>query len=129
MDKQFARILMLSVLLPAGASLAEAIDYDHIPIPVFQPDLVARLIVALQRDNAEIAVAHDGQRMQPVYALIPKRLLPSLEQYLAKGDRKIDLWYAQHAVALADFSDATQTFANINTPDDRHRLEQEVLNV
>lgn len=43
MDKQFARILMLSVLLPAGASLAEAIDYDHIPIPVFQPDLVARL--------------------------------------------------------------------------------------
>jgi len=28
MDKQFARILMLSVLLPAGASLAKAIDHD-----------------------------------------------------------------------------------------------------
>jgi hypothetical protein len=30
MDKQFARILMLSVLLPAGAALAEAIQHEHI---------------------------------------------------------------------------------------------------
>jgi hypothetical protein len=32
MDKQFARILMLSVLLPAGATLAEAIEHDHAPL-------------------------------------------------------------------------------------------------
>jgi hypothetical protein len=30
MDKQFARILMLSVLLPAGAALAEAMQHEHI---------------------------------------------------------------------------------------------------
>jgi molybdenum cofactor guanylyltransferase len=97
--------------------------------PIIAPDLVARLISALLRDAAEIAVAHDGQRLQPVYALIPKRLLPGLQQYLARGDRKIDLWYAQHKIALADFSDEPRTFMNINTPDDRQRLEQEVLNV
>ena len=30
MDKQFARILMLSILLPAGAALAEAIQHEHV---------------------------------------------------------------------------------------------------
>jgi molybdenum cofactor guanylyltransferase len=97
--------------------------------PVLASDLVARLIEALKRDAAEIAVAYDGKRMQPVYALIPKRLLPSLLQFLAEGDRKIDRWYAQHAIALADFSDEPQTFLNINTPDDCHRLQQEIVNV
>ncbi len=29
MDKQFARILMLGVLLPAGAALAEAIQHEN----------------------------------------------------------------------------------------------------
>ena len=97
--------------------------------PQLAPDLVRRLMDALQRDAAEIAVAHDGARMQPVYALIPRRLLPSLEQFLASGDRKIDRWYAQHTIALADFSDEPETFININTPDDRLRLQQEELSV
>lgn len=94
--------------------------------PILAPDLVARLLKALDRDEADIAVAHDGERLQPVYALIPKRLLPDLENFLASGDRKIDRWYAQHAMALADFSDTPQMFMNINTPEDRLRLQQEV---
>jgi len=94
--------------------------------PLLAPDLVARLLNAINRDEADIAVAHDGKRLQPVYALIPKRLLPDLENFLARGDRKIDRWYAQHSMALADFSDTPQMFMNINTPEDRLRLQQEV---
>lgn len=93
--------------------------------PLLAADLVQRLVYALQRDNAEIAVAHDGERLQPVYALLPVRLLPSLEAFLASDQRKIDRWFAQHRMALADFSDATLTFLNVNTPEDRQRLEQE----
>ena len=97
--------------------------------PLLAPDLVARLISALQAKNADLAVAHDGQRLQPVYALLPVNLAGSLDAFLADGQRKIDRWYVQHRMAMADFSDAAQTFLNVNTPEDRQRLEQEGLHV
>ncbi|MEJ2454451.1 MAG: molybdenum cofactor guanylyltransferase MobA [Candidatus Thiodiazotropha sp.] len=92
--------------------------------PLLAADLVERLVQARERDSAEIAVAHDGQRMQPVYALIPVSLKQSLQHYLDGGDRKIDLWYAPHRVALADFSDLPATFVNINTEEERDRLQE-----
>ncbi len=94
--------------------------------PLLAGDLVERLAEALERESAEIAVAHDGQRLQPVYALIPVALKPSLEAYLAGGDRKIDLWYARHRVAHADFSDLPTSFLNINTEDERNQLQEGV---
>lgn len=97
--------------------------------PLVAPDLVTRLLKAIHQDGADIAVAHDGERLQPVYALLPKRLLPDLENFLARGERKIDRWYAQHRMALADFSDTPQMFININTPEDRLLLQQEVLGI
>jgi len=87
--------------------------------PLLATDLVSRLALALARNQADLAVAHDGERMQPVYALLPVRLLPSLERWLAAGERKIDRWYALHHVALADFSDRARMFINVNTPEDR----------
>lgn len=93
--------------------------------PFSAPDLVVRLATALQNLHADIAVAHDGKRLQPVYALLPTRLLSSLEDFLAAGERKIDRWYAQHNMALADFSDAVNTFRNINTPQDQQRIQKE----
>ena len=94
--------------------------------PLLAGDLVERLAEALERESAEIAVAHDGQRLQPVYALIPVALKPSLEAYLAGGDRKIDLWYARRRVAHADFSDLPTSFLNINTEDERNQLQEGV---
>ena len=60
-------------------------------------------------------------------ALIPVRLLDSLNEFLDSGDRKIDRWYAKHTMALANFADKPDTFFNINTPNDQHRLEQESM--
>lgn len=91
--------------------------------PRLPGDLVARLGDGLRREQAEIAVAHDGERLQPVYALMPHRLLPDLEDFLAGGERKIDRWYAHHRMAAVDFSDCASCFANLNTPRDRERLE------
>ena len=93
--------------------------------PLLPADLVERLTVALLNEKADIAVAHDGERMQPVYALIPVELLPSLDSFLATRERKIDLWYKQHRVALADFSDCPETFRNINTAEQRDKLQSE----
>jgi molybdenum cofactor guanylyltransferase len=91
--------------------------------PLLPADLVERLYHARQAAGAEIAVAHDSKRLQPVYALIPKRLVDSLQGYLDGGDRKIDLWYAQHRIAHADFSDIPRTFININTLQERDSLQ------
>jgi len=93
--------------------------------PFVPGDLVERLISSLTDNNAEIAVAHDGDRMQPVYSLIPVSLSGSLDAFLVSGERKIDLWYTQHRVALADFSDCPETFRNINTAEQRDQLQNE----
>lgn len=106
----------------AAALAASSTDYI-LTIPCDGPfvpgDLIARMSRAMIDQHAELAVAHDGQRMQPVYALIPRTLESSLQQFLDSGDRKIDRWYALHNTALADFSDVADTFFNINTDDDR----------
>jgi molybdenum cofactor guanylyltransferase len=91
--------------------------------PLVPSDMVERLYQARQAAQAEIAVAHDGNRIQPVYALIPKRLTESLRQYLDGGDRKIDLWYERHRVASADFSDNARSFVNVNTLQELDKLQ------
>lgn len=90
--------------------------------PRMAGDLVARLWQALRDQSAELAVASDGKRMQPVYALIPRDLAPSLEVFLAAGERRVDRWYARHRVAVADFSDRPDCFVNINRVEDAERL-------
>jgi molybdenum cofactor guanylyltransferase len=94
--------------------------------PFLASDLVERLCSALVREQAEIAVASDGERMQPVYALLPVSLAPSLHAFLSAGERKIDRWYARHRVALADFSDRPASFANVNSQTDSDHLQQDL---
>ncbi len=91
--------------------------------PLLTPSLGERLFGALLADDAEISVAHDGARMQPVFALLDCALRQSIVDYLASGGRKIDAWYAQRRLALADLSDDPDMFLNVNTPEDRTLLE------
>ena len=94
--------------------------------PLVAPDLGPRLHAALARDRAEIAVAHDGERMQPVFALLTCGVLPHLLAFLGTGERKIDTWYATRHTVSADFSDNLDMFLNVNTPQERDRLEQQL---
>ncbi len=92
--------------------------------PLLPRDLVERLLTAAIEQQANIAVAHDGQRLQPVVALIKHDLADSLDQYLAGGDRKIDLWYKQQSMTQVDFSDQPDAFLNINSLQDMSALER-----
>jgi molybdopterin-guanine dinucleotide biosynthesis protein A len=91
--------------------------------PLVCADLVTRLRSALSRENMRISVAHDGERLQPVFALLERGLLDDLMRYLDNGGRKIDRWYAEHGYAQADFSDVADSFANINAPEEKRALE------
>ncbi len=114
----------------AGFSAAmEIVTTDYICTcpcdgPLIPDDLVARLYAGIRNQAAEICVAHDGNRIQPVYALINCNLNTSLKKYLANGGRKIDDWYAQHKLAQVDFSDNKDSFVNVNTPEDHSALSK-----
>ncbi len=91
--------------------------------PLVVADLAQRLYTALVSERADISAAHDGERLHPVFALLRRDLLPSLEAYLAAGERKIDRWFAGHRLAIADFSDLADAFLNVNDPQERAALE------
>jgi len=92
--------------------------------PYLPADLVARMASAMDKRGTTIAVAHDGRRLQPVYALIDTELRHSLRAYLHGGGRKIDLWYVQHHPVEVDFSDRAELFININRPEELTSEEQ-----
>jgi molybdenum cofactor guanylyltransferase len=91
--------------------------------PLLVDDYVQRFIDNHNNTGAAITVAHDGERLQPVHALIRVDLLDSLLDFLQSGDRKIDRWYALHDFTHTDFSDCADMFRNINTPQDKIDLQ------
>ncbi|MEH6627305.1 MAG: molybdenum cofactor guanylyltransferase MobA [Motiliproteus sp.] len=93
--------------------------------PYLPTDLVQRLYQQAHEQQAEIAVAHDGKRMQPVVALLRRDLYPSLMAFLESGDRKIDRWYNKHQTVTVDFSDYPEGFININSMNEKLDLEKQ----
>ena len=111
--------------------------------PLFPTDLVARLVEALEREDAEIAMAAAREqesgagpgsesgagsqvRAQPVFSLLKRELMESLVRFTHAGGRKIDAWTAQHRTVLVPFDregDDPAAFANANTPGELHDLE------
>lgn len=71
-----------------------------------------------------IAIAHDGEHLQPVHALIPVTLRDDLQQFLQAGNRKTRAWYTRHSLHSVDFSDHPELFFNINTQAQLEHLEQ-----
>ena len=107
---------VLAGLEAASTPLLATLPCDS---PFIPADMVDRMWSALDRAGAGIAVAHDGERRQPVFMLLRTDLAPDLRAWLEQGGRKIDAWYEGHTIADADFSDVPETFININTPDER----------
>lgn len=111
--------------IAAALSVAETPWLLTLPCdaPLPPADLAARLAAALARADRDLAVAWDGERGQPVHALLSRRLLPDLLGALAAGERRLEAWQARHHPAIADFSDCPQAFLNLNTPEDIQLLE------
>lgn len=117
----------------AGAlSALRAIETDYLltvpcDSPLVAPDLAQCLYAACAERHADLAVAHDGQRQQPVFLLLKRELAADLEDYLASGERKIDRWFGRHRVAEADLSHRPESFINVNEPEEKQRVESLLL--
>ncbi len=95
--------------------------------PFVDGELVNALGMACLKQRVDIAVAHDGTRMQPVFCMVRQHTLDSLNTYLASGQRKIDKWYATQSMTEVDCQHYQNSFRNINTEDDRNTAEAELL--
>ena len=100
--------------------------------PLFPLNLAQQLVEAMEKADAEIAVAaareEDGTiRAQPVFCLMRVQLLESLVKFMQAGGRKIDAWTAQHATVIVPFDTPDidpRAFFNANTLEELHRLEK-----
>src|SRR5690554_1712205 len=84
--------------------------------PELSPHLRRRLLETMLATGKTIAIAHDGERRQPVFCLISRQLTTDLAQFLATGARKTEQWLTRHDYVEVDFSDQAEKFVNINTP-------------
>lgn len=95
--------------------------------PFVPHDLVIRLYRSMRAGDADIAVAHDGERQQPVFLLARTSLADDLRSWLESGGRKIDIWFGNHRVVDVPFEDTPDAFININTAEERAAVEQQLL--
>jgi len=92
--------------------------------PFLPLDLVARLLAALQNNQADLAVAKTFEQVHPVFCLVKRDLEPHLRSFLETGQRKIDKWYETLNVVEVSFDDVESAFMNINTREELNRLEK-----
>ena len=91
--------------------------------PFLPTDLVERLAGALGGSGADIAVARTGGEAQPVFTLMRTQVFEHLDDFLRRGGRKIDAWYAKLGHALVDFDDEAEAFVNLNSLDELRLAE------
>lgn len=81
--------------------------------PFLPLDLFSRLKNEIQGND--LAVAKTGDQPHPVFALVRSTVRQNLEDFLSRGGRKIDAWYASLRVVEVPFDDEADAFRNINT--------------
>lgn len=106
-------------LMEASCELVVTVPCDA---PRFPADLVRRLAEPLREKNVDLAVARSGNRIQPVFCMARKSLLPQLTPFIEDGGRKVDAWFATLRTATVDFGNEAD-FININTLEDLRTLE------
>lgn len=89
-------------------------------------DLVSRLWQAIAAAPAQAAIAHDGQRAQPLFGLFHTSQQAGLAKFIDSGQRKVQHWVDSLAPVYVDFSDCPEAFSNINTREDLEIITQQM---
>lgn len=84
-------------------------------MPCLPEDLVQRLWS--EKDDALLAVAHDGEHLQPLALLLHRDLQADLETAVGSGMASVQKWIGGHPHAVVHFPDP-RAFINLNSLDD-----------
>ena len=111
--------------LLAGLSTARTAYVLMLPVdvPLMKTAVLARLVATLVERDAEVCAPSDGTRLQPVCLFLRQPVRSSLAAYLGAGGRKVEDWLARERLVVADCSDESAAFANVNAPEDLALLE------
>lgn len=82
--------------------------------PLLPDDIIERLWQA--RNSSSLVMARSPSGPQPLVSLCRRELLPLLDAYLARGERRVQGWYADIPHTWVDFTE-TEMF-NCNHPQD-----------
>lgn len=93
-------------------------------LPALPSDLVARLRSAMDDEDTDMAVVHDGEQLQHLVALVRRHAAASVQEFLDEGGRAAKDWAARMFPAVAWFSDQAAAFRNVNTPEDAAAAEE-----
>jgi molybdopterin-guanine dinucleotide biosynthesis protein A len=117
-DGPLAGVLTAMLFAETGILLVMPCDS-----PLVKADHLQKLLSTRIENDADVAVAFDGERLHPVFLAIKATLKSSLQDYLHSGQRKIDLWLEQHKMVIVDFSAEPEIFININSMAELSDLE------
>ncbi|MCG9712675.1 molybdenum cofactor guanylyltransferase [Shewanella insulae] len=117
---------LAGMITAMGQTQADYLMVVPCDCPLLPTDLVQRMLKAIAAEDAEMAVASDGKREQPVVLLMKPELRESMKAFLDAGERKIDFWYAKHHCVVCDFSDQPNAFVNVNTPEQKQQLSEAI---
>jgi molybdopterin-guanine dinucleotide biosynthesis protein A len=106
----------------AAANDPAVTDIVSVPgdCPFLPADLVTKLSAARDAQKTPLACARSGDWRHPVVGLWPVALRNDLRRALIEENlRKIEVWTAQHGVAIADWPALpVDPFFNVNDPED-----------
>jgi molybdenum cofactor guanylyltransferase len=117
-DGPLAGVLTAMMFAETGVLLVMPCDS-----PLVKANHLQKLLSARAENDADVAVAFDGERLHPVFLAIKVSLQSSLQEYLQSGQRKIDTWLEQHKLIKIDFSAEPEIFININSMAELSDLE------
>jgi len=112
---------ILAAMIHADADVLVVIPCDS---PLIKTEHLQKLLLTRTEHNADVAVAFDGTRLHPVFLAIKTALQTSLQEYLADGQRKVEVWLARQNLVRVDFSNEPEIFSNINTMAELSVLEE-----
>ncbi len=116
---------MAGVLAALRAARSRYVLTAPCDAPLIASDLAERLEAAMST-GATAAVAHDGARLQPLFALLDRALADPLQHWLEGGGRSAGAWMEQCGATTVDFSDRPQMFLNLNRPEELRAFEDDL---
>jgi len=100
----------------------EALCVAACDMPLIDREAVRALCRCYLEHPGKITVAKAGGRIQPLFAIYPKSVLPRMEQMIAKKNYKMMDLFSTVDVFVAKFVQEEVT-ANINTPEEYEKLQ------
>jgi len=112
--------LLSSMIYAADSDVLLVMPCDS---PLIKAEHLQKLLLTRAENDADVAVAFDGERLHPVFLAIKTTLKTSLQDYLAGGQRKMAVWLEQQNLVQVDFSNEPEIFSNINSMAELSALE------